>query len=155
MAPPVRASSSSPKRGQGDAAAEDDVIALARRVELAVVLQTDTRPSGLDAETEQKAAAHICRAFPACFGLKDATPRTLNEVAFLMVRNLTQKAEQRRIETKRNPTQTRVNFRSAASDLRNTWPSYTQQRPSMPSILRRPPSALPSPMVSVESESQE
>ena len=88
---------------------DDAAIDLAHRVEAAVIAQTSPTPSGLDRETERKAAAHICRAFPACFGLKDAKPDSLNEVAFLIVRHLTQKAEQRRNATVKN--EARVNFR--------------------------------------------
>lgn len=74
----------------------DDAAELARQVEAVVVSQTSPTPSGLDRDTERKAAAHICRAFPPCFGLKDAKPDSLNEVAFLLVRHLTHKSEQRR-----------------------------------------------------------
>ena len=163
MPPSIRASSNSPKRRDADAGAgaEDDVLALARRVEAAVMLQTKPQPSGLDAETERKAAAHMCRAFPACFGLRGATPQSLNEVAFLIVRHLTQKAEQRRLQTQRtNPIQARVKFRMQSSSLRNTWPHYGRQGGSLRTLGRQwsPPAALPSAMVtmvSVEPENQE
>jgi len=96
---------------------DDLAIDLAQRVENAVIAQTSSEPSGLDRDTERKAAAHICRAFPSCFGLKGAQPDSLNEVAFLIVRHLTQKAEQRRCETMKKAT--RVDFR-----MRNPQPQH-------------------------------
>jgi hypothetical protein len=114
---------------------EDDLaVDLARRVENAVIAQTSSEPSGLDRDTERKAAAHICRAFPLCFGLKGAQPDSLNEVAFLIVRHLTQKAEQRRNATTKKAA--RVDFRMPNSRPRhNDYPYCHTPSPTATSPL--------------------
>lgn len=146
----IRASTSTPELTRQE---EEDVVALARRVEAAVVLQTSMQPSGLDAETEAKAAAHMCNAFPACFGLRGAVPQTLNEVAFLIVRHLTQKAEERRMVELRKPKEARVDFLTRKAPARKTWPTHKPHTEINSMILKdfRNTSQFFS-MVSVESD---